>query len=275
MLHIDKAVLASASVTPGKLSLGESQAGPSTQTLTLTNHGSSAVTYAVSHTPALATGPNTFTLSFFSGPSTVTFSATSLSVPAGGSATVTASISPNPELADKSVYGGYVVFTPDDEGQTLRVPFAGFKGDYQSIQVLAPTPNGFPWLARVVGTNFVRQADGASFNLAKGQFPTFLVHLDHQSRVFRMEVFDAATGRAWHRADNEQYVGRNSSATSFFAIPWNGVTVIGNKKGAKGVVVPDGTYVMKVSVLKALGNDDNPADWETWTSPSFTIFRQP
>ena len=32
-------------------------------------------------------------------------------------------------------------------GQTMpayRVPFAGFKGDYQSIPVLVPTANGFP-----------------------------------------------------------------------------------------------------------------------------------
>jgi len=273
MLHIDRAVLATASVTPGKLSLGESQAGPSSQTLTLTNSDSSSVTYAITHMPALATGPNTFTPSFFVGPSTVTFSATSVTVPAGGSATVTATISPNAALADKSLYGGYIVFTPDDEGQTLRVPFAGFKGDYQSIQVLAPTALGFPWLAKVVGANLVKQGADASFNLTAGDFPTFVVHLDHQSRIFRMEVFDAATGRAWHRADNEQYVGRNSSATSFFAIPWNGVTVIGNKNGAKGVVVPNGTYVMKISVLKALGNDDNSADWETWTSPSFSITR--
>ena len=50
-------------------------------------------------------------------------------------------------------------------------------------------------------------------------------------------------------------------------------TVIGNKNGAKLVTVPNGSYVMKVSVLKALGDDNNPADWETWTSPAFTITR--
>jgi subtilisin family serine protease len=279
MLQIDKAVLATTSVTPAKLSLGESQAGPSTQTLTVTNGGATSVTYNITHQAAVATGPNTFAVGLFIAPSSVTFSATSLTVPAGGSATVTATIAgpPNTSLDDKSIYGGYIVFTPTDEGQTLRVPFAGFKGDYQSIQVLTDAGVGLPLVARGPDDdgNFAPVPAGTVFNLTAKDYPTFLVHLNHQSRIFRMEVFDAATGRAWHRADNEQYVGRNSAATSFFAIPWNGVTVIGNKNGAKGVVVPAGTYVMKISVLKALGDENNPADWETWTSPSFTIIRPP
>jgi hypothetical protein len=31
--------------------------------------------------------------------------------------------------------------------------------------------------------------------------------------------------------------------------------------------------VVKVSVLKALGDPDNPAHWETWTSPVITLAR--
>src|SRR6185295_15426759 len=147
MLRIDRAAVESTSVTPSKLSLGESQAGPSTQTLTLTNSGNESVTYNVTHQPALATGPNTFAPSFFVGPSGVSFSASAVTVPAHGSATVTATIAPNADLANKSIYGGYVVFTPTDEGNTLRVPFAGFKGDYQSIQVLTAAGVGFPFLA--------------------------------------------------------------------------------------------------------------------------------
>jgi hypothetical protein len=30
---------------------------------------------------------------------------------------------------------------------------------------------------------------------------------------------------------------------------------------------------MTVSVLKALGDENNPADWETWTSPVVTLDR--
>jgi hypothetical protein len=99
--------------------------------------------------------------------------------------------------------------------------------------------------------------------------PFFLVHLDHQSRLFRVEIFDADTGKAWQRAYNDEYVGRNSTSTGFFAFPFDGYTLNGNKVN----MVPDGNYVAKLSVLKALGDSTNPAHWETWTSPMFTIDR--
>ena len=46
------------------------------------------------------------------------------------------------------------MLTPQGGGETLRVPYAGFKGDYQITQVLTPTANGFPWLAQLVGTSY-------------------------------------------------------------------------------------------------------------------------
>src|SRR4030067_997110 len=83
----------------------------------------------------------------------------------------------------------------------------------------------------------------------------------HQARLMRMEVF-STSGKAWHRAYQEPYVPRNSTSTSFFAFPWEGVTTAGNKT----YIVPNGDYYIKLSVLKALGDDNNPAHWETWTS---------
>ncbi|MDH4308972.1 MAG: hypothetical protein OEX04_16010, partial [Acidimicrobiia bacterium] len=67
----------------------------------------------------------------------------------------------------------------------------------------------------------------------------------------------------------EQYLARNSTSTGFFAYAWDGTTV----GGKKTYTVPDGQYVIELSVLKALGDADNPAHWETWTSPVITIDR--
>ena len=54
MLRIDDAVTAATRIEPGKLSLGESEAGPATNTLTLKNTGSTAVSYALSSLNALS-----------------------------------------------------------------------------------------------------------------------------------------------------------------------------------------------------------------------------
>jgi Fn3-like domain (DUF1034). len=58
----------------------------------------------------------------------------SVLVPSGGTASVDVTI-PRPDFgaANKVVYGGYIKFTPQGGGQILRVPYAGFGGDYQGI----------------------------------------------------------------------------------------------------------------------------------------------
>jgi minor extracellular serine protease Vpr len=284
MLRIDRAILATTKIEPGELALGESEAGPKTFTLSIENNGKTAVTYNLSHEGALATGPNTFSVSYYAEYATVAFSAPSVTVPAGGKASVNVTITaPGAGLPDRSLYGGYLVFTPQSGGQVYRVPYAGFKGDYQSIPVLT---GGFPYLTRLTSctpASLLRGLDcygtgsysivpaGTVFDFtnAINQTPNILVHLDHQVRRLRVEVFEANTNKAWHRAFELEYVGRNSGATSFFAFPWDGTT----KGGNKTYVVPNGQYYFKLSIQKALGDDNNPAHWETWTSPMFVIAR--
>jgi minor extracellular serine protease Vpr len=272
LVKADKAILATTSVEPGKLSLGESQSGPSVQTLHVSNNGNNVVTYALSHAPALATGPDSYTPAFFAAPSSVSFavggvSASSLSLAAGQSADVTVTIAPNAALADGSLYGGYIVLTPDS-GNAVRVPFVGYKGDYQARQVLFPTAFGFPWLAKLSGTSLFNQPNGATYSLQGGDIPYFLIHLDHQSRWIRFDVTDS-NGKSWHRAYQEDYLPRNSARSGtgfFFTFTWDGNTFAGNKT----YTVPNGTYTVTVTVEKALGSD---SDVETWISPPITIAR--
>ena len=266
LLRIDRAILSTTVVEPGKLSLGESQEGPSEQELIIENNSRDWLTYKLSHTPALATGPNTFTPSFLPGFATVTFSESEVEVPPRSEKFVRATITPDPALPDHSIYGGYIVVT-SETGEIVRVPYARFKGDYQSIQVLAPTPAGFPWLARlVIGQGYFNQPAGGTFTMLGPDVPFILVHLDHQSRRLLTEVFDANTGKSWHKAEDDSFLPRNSTATSFFAIPWNGTTF----RGKKTDVLPNGSYIIKLTIRKALGSEE---DLETWTSPVITIAR--
>jgi minor extracellular serine protease Vpr len=153
-----------------------------------------------------------------------------------------------------------------------RVPYAGFKGDYQSIPVLTAGGFGFPLLGRPLGGgNYDVAGPDPTFTMAEGDIPAALVHLDHQVRELRIEVRDATTGRQWHRAFDLEYLPRNSTSTGFFAFEWDGMTTRG--RGSKTQVVPNGSYVLELQVLKALGVASNPDHWETWTSPPFTVAR--
>jgi subtilisin family serine protease len=286
MLDIMGTINATTVIEPSQLSVGESEFGPKTFTINVKNEGKTSVTYELGHLPALATGPNApFVYSStltgynisgtFNAPAAVTFSVPSITVPAGSSASFDVTIAADAGLPDRSIYGGYVALTvPGQSTAAYRVPFAGFKGDYQSTQVLTPTANGFPWLAQLVGTSYFNRPAGGTYTMAGSDIPYFLMHLDHHSRRIRLEAFDALTGKSWHRVSDDEYLTRNSTPAGFFAFTWDGTTFTGKGKNAsQWYTVPNGQYVVKVSVLKALGDENNPAHWETWTSPTITIAR--
>jgi minor extracellular serine protease Vpr len=258
-------------VVPGKFSTGESAAGPTVQRLTIRNDALVPVTYTLGHVAGVAAGPNTQTgasyniTGVFDAPATVSFSAPTVVVPAKGTATVTVTVAANATLPDRALYGGYITLTPGADGTPINVYYAGFKGDYQSTRVLTPTASGYPWLAKLSGSTYTNQPSGASYSMAGSDTPFVLAHLDHHSRTLKLEALDAATSASRGVISEDQYVTRNSTPTGFFAFNWNGSTTAG--------VQPNGTYVIRVSVLKALGNPANAADWETWTSPTVTIAR--
>jgi subtilisin family serine protease len=268
MLDIAAAVRATTRIEPGKLSLGESEMGPVARTLTIRNESSRAATYTLSNMPALGTGSNTFIATFNDFPASVTFSRNPVTVPPNSLATVDVTIAPNVAQPDRSLYGGYVAIARQDSDQEYRVPYIGFAGDYQSIVALAPGFSGFPWLAQWVGF-FANRPAGATYSMVDGDVPYVLVHLAHPVKLLGIEVFDAVTGKAWHRVMQEKYIGRNNSDGDFYAIPWDGTTT----HGKKVMTVPNGRYVIKASVLKALGDESNPAHWEYWTSPVVTLAR--
>jgi hypothetical protein len=266
MLQIDKAILATTKITPAKIATGESQTGPFRQKLSIENNGATDVTYDLSFENALSTG-GVITPDFWDSDASVSFSSSSVTVRAGKSVNVFATINPAtyPEYGQ---YGGYILITPRDGGQVYRVPFAGFVGDYQSIQVLAPTIYDLPWLSVLYQGSFYQVTDPSdwTFTMQDGDLPYFLVHFDQQARTFRVEIF-TTNGRPMHRAYNVEYMPRNSSVTGFYAFPFDGTTFEGNKI----FTVPDGEYYAVISVLKANGNPG--LDWETWTSPHFIIDR--
>jgi minor extracellular serine protease Vpr len=276
MLDIVASAGAATSVEPSELSLGESQAGPAVRTLTVQNSGASPLTFVLGHAPALSTGANTFVPGFSTAAATASFSAPTVTVPANGSASVDVTLTASAAQAERGLYGGYVTLTQsDDTSKVMRVPYAGLKGDYQSFQVLTAGGNGFPWLTKLTPAGqLLNQPAGASYTMAGNDIPYFAVHLDHYSRKLRFEAYEQATGKLVGRISDDEYLPRNSTATGIFSFVWDGVVYRGNgSKENMYATAPNGTYVVKISALKALGDESNPAHWETWTSPTVTVAR--
>jgi hypothetical protein len=282
MLDIAQAIATPTTVEPSEIALGESEARSKKIKLKVKNDGASPVTYALTHVAALATAPiaenvvGTFAgqFGYFLAPATVTFKKTMITVKGRSNENVDVAITAPDGFYERGIYGGYLVLTPQGGGLPLRVPFAGFMGDYQQIPVLTPTANGFPWLAQLVGGFFNNRPGGATYTLLGDDIPYFLLHFEHHSEQVLLEALDASTGKVVGRVSLDEWFTRNSTASGYFSFAWDGnVFKKDPSKPKQWSSVKNGNYKVRVSVTKALAEKKNEDHVETWTSPIITIAR--
>lgn len=285
VIDIDDAILATTLVTPGKISTGESQSGSHTEILTIRNDGDSAVTYNLYNQNALSTSGVTDVTGHYYGNSTVDFSQESITVEANSSTTVEATINPATEPAPDGLYGGYIVFVPQDGGDVVRVPYAGFVGDYQQIEHMSPGAYGMPWLTYLEDGLYQRinASEDYTFTMEGDDIAHFLVHFDHHPEYLEANISNADTGKlvhpVFHKALVDQYLPRNSAQDDFFDFSWDGTRMHSNGSNGKGnnkqktKTLPNGNYIVEFRLLKANGDKNDPSHWETWTSPVVSIKR--
>jgi minor extracellular serine protease Vpr len=291
------ALVTGLSVTPSKLSLGESQTfGARSKVLVVHNDGLVAQKFTVTHVPALtlagtilAPKPNPAAASVsVNGTNVDGGVTTTVTVPAGGSAELNVVVTPPAGAPDKSQYGGYIMMN-SPLGASLRVPYAGFSGDYQSIQVLGDVSIGgsvydFP-LFQVDRTGDIydptENPTGLSFSFATVKdtdgndvldAPSVLINFALQSRRLTVDLLDGNGGLVG-TLGSENYLPRNktnvlgaTATDTFFTFGWDGTLADDSK-------APNGKYQLRYRVLKALGDENNAADTETYTTPVFAVAR--
>ena len=296
MLDIDDAILATTSITPSELSIGEGTTAKSFE-LTISNGGTTDVTYSITHQSAIATGGTFPTVGLFVTAATFSTPTPSITVPAGESRIVTVTITPPAAAsANLRVYGGYITITGD---QTYRLPYAGFRGDYQSLQVLARggcDAVAFPAIFRQGGETVCRaatataaaikldvaytpQADGATFNVEeRTDRPVIIYHRAHQSRRLEIRAINQTTGDSYLLA-SQDYLSRNAAngttlATGSFSLyRWDGKYLATNRDRVNRREAPLGSYKLEITVTKANELGDTSVAIEKWTSPTIHITR--
>jgi minor extracellular serine protease Vpr len=296
LLDIASAAQAATTITPSKIAIGDR--APVTTRLTLRNSRTSAVTYNLT-APAdtVSPGPSSnpaivypYAFSNAIAANTVMFSATSVTVPAGGEATVDVTISPDATLPEKTLYGGWIVATNAAAStEKLRVPYLGFKGDYQAIVALGNGGCNMPLIARIGAQTdkiectptrsldgLVGLPNGGTFAQPKRDPVIVLYHLDHQATNVTLTLVDAATGKPVTQGNRSAVIqridlhARNSNATAFFAFVWDGT--VASSKGDNRKAAPGGVYKLKVTLTKVKSfNDTRAAGTESWTSPAITL----
>ncbi|USQ79474.1 S8 family serine peptidase [Ornithinimicrobium faecis] len=283
MVDIDDAITAGAMVSPGKISLGETDAGPVTQSVQVRNTSDEPVTYAlVNNTATIATDGPDYTPGYWTAATTVDAPET-VTVAAGSTTSVEVTFT-GPTLEEEMTvglqYGGYLEFEPtgDTAGDVLRVPYAGYAGDYQAREVLLPGPyDDFDLPVLGVSTDGAGNydvfpdtgnGDEPIFSLVDYDDPAILAEFGHQARSVEVTAFkandDGTQGEEVGVVYTEDYLRRSEAPGDFLSFTWDGTF--------QGATVEDGKYLLEMTITKAQSfNDEGEAGTEAWTGQPFTI----
>ncbi len=289
LIQVDKAILGTTDVTPGKISTGESADGPFTQTLTITNGGGAAGTWTLEAVDAVSTYVDpkdpqaTQNKVLYSADSSIVqFSATSVTVPAGGSATVDVTILPNDNAVAGTQYSGFIQLKPTEGTGMINVPFAGMAGDYGALPIFPDLESGLPGMVVVTECAIWHNqqcadpdvdfddADADTIYALGNDLPTAVALIAYPIARLTVDVLKVSSSGAPVETSKRtatviDHVGRSGGLMLW---SWDGR--LADKSGLIREVAP-GNYMLRFTALEA----DGDGGTQSWTSPAFGIKNAP
>lgn len=298
-----------AKLDPEKIALRDLRGQARSQTIVVENKSKAAVTYRVSHVPAITAAPP-FTGSWvpMTDAAAVTLSTSTLTVPAGGSANVTATFLEPAWVPGGTVLSGWIEFAPEGGGKSLRVPYQGLKGAYQELPAINPTfvainpnldnpslrpesrPNcsGPPPTRPACCSNPRPMSCGWSVG-KNGPLTLDYTNNDKYDdactvavsqgfpmlRKYRARVLDSS-GRtvAW---GTDRFTGQLLNPLEYWVRNSGAGTGLDFAEWygqlTDGTPAPAGTYYIRLEFDKFQGDGKSYPDFETWTSPPITVIR--
>ncbi|OLV20250.1 S8 family serine peptidase [Deinococcus marmoris] len=304
MVNIVGAYSNTVSATPSKLSLGESAAfATRNKVIVLKNTGARREVYTAFNYPALTVAGTTLAPTPNQSYATMTINGKNADADAGVEVVVppfsevelNVVVSPPAAAPDKAQYGGYVNLV-STTSPSLVVPYAGFKGDYQSLQslgdlIIGGTKYNAPLLADD-GDDALYPEGAATTTMPDYTFkpvevtysdgtkdtvmdaPYLAANFAHQVRTLTFDLLDG-NGAVVDTLAKEEYLARNctndlskqsDSCDALSLFKWDG-------KLTGGKDAPAGVYSLRLSALKPLGDPSNPAHTEVYTSQKFKVLR--
>lgn len=304
-INATKVLEYSTSISPAKLELNDTPNFKPGHSIEVKNSGNKTVIYAVSHIPALSFNsfqegyamPTLFPPDFVSRAASVTFSKVMLRVHPGATGTFKATFAP-PQGLDADlipVYGGKIVVTGSN-GEVLQIPYLGIVGSLKSknmwdISWNIPEFSG-PDGALKYPANFTKGLD----------LPTITYINDWGAREVRIDLvsFDWEESHFYYPpvAGKHKFIGsmitESGSRYPAFFVPrsnllspydnyvsskWSGNVTVGTEAnytvGTETIVAPPGQYKFNMRALKIGGNPKLASDWQSVTSPVFTVLGEP
>ncbi|KAJ2077100.1 hypothetical protein H4R24_005328 [Coemansia sp. RSA 988] len=170
-------------------------------------------------------------------------------------------------------YGGYLNFSvtweKEDTSSTFIVPYGGFNGDYSKIKMLSSASIGSP---SFVDENLLEIEDISSYKISTKSPPMFSFSIDVPSPLIYTSLIDAKNKSVGMLAlGSATNVARSlPSSNGAYLVPVNNTLLVGDDL-SKLVIAADGTYRLRLSVMRPFGYPSNDDDFEIWESGDFTF----
>lgn len=257
------------------------------------NTGSSSVTYTLSHVPALTAYTLTEPASwpaYFPNPTTdaaasLTFSDSTIEIPAGSSANITVSptLPAGLEADLLPVCSGYIAINGTN-GENLTIPYLGVAGSLYNATNLDPT---YTYLTSYNDPLLDIVSANATFTVpyptlaaaedpdANTAYPAATYQLDLGARIVRVDVVPLSSN---YNGTTTEVLGTTIAgsvygypvtylARYYYVAPFTGLL-------ADGTVVSPGQYQLVVRTLRIFGDPDVAEDYITIETVPFTLAYQ-
>ncbi|CCF34658.1 peptidase [Colletotrichum higginsianum] len=254
-------------------------------TFSIRNTADEDLTYTLGHTKAATAytfAAGSRSASQFPNPvvddwAELSFSASEVVVPAGSSAEVTVSGTPPQKVnaTQLPVYSGYIDITASN-GESHIIPYLGIAGSLKDVPVFLEGPQFGTYLGYTnnptpPNTTFTIPRPGTPPPPTGADFPSMVASLLFGSQIVRADVVALTeTGLPTAAHFDIQSIGHLPG----FPEPW--VTRRNYRLGflgnlADGAIVPEGTYKVVFSGLRAFGDASKKEDWDFAATVPFII----
>lgn len=281
LISVDKAVEATTEASPSVLNLGESENGPTTTSVTITNHGATTTTYDLGHTDAVTiTGVSAAPTEGTTAPATVSTDGTSVTVRAGASATVDVTITAPEGITDGDFYSGWVTLAPhtnptnmDEVGDVLRIPYSGVGGNLAGADVFGLQSGFGPYLADLNGD----EIDPASYVYGGSALDNTGAYEDLPVLRFGYDIPIQKSELYVSKVNEDGSLGESlgvvSSSDDWYARTETSYYIWGGRYFTEETPqqAPSGRYALTLRALPVGGVDSTASDWAEWTSDPFTL----
>ncbi|KAJ7045850.1 subtilisin-like protease [Mycena alexandri] len=309
LIQVDRAIAMRTIVSPGQITLNDTEHFKANHTISITNMGNKTVAYEIRHVPAGTIGTidaNTHDVDptplLIPGAATISFSASTVTLHPQQTHHITATFSPPDALnTTLPVYSGFIEVVGASE--TLKVTYLGVAAALRETPVLDTSSEFFgiplPALINAQGrpqeapTNYTFEGEDFPFLLFRLIFGTALLRIDLVDKDERLtpsiplpsferrDIAAAPVPFTWWWTESAAGTSKIKTIGPIGEVdyvarstndPFGGYSSFGFQGTfANTTRINDGQYRALLRVLRVNGNRNNEEDYESWLSPQFGV----